>query len=126
MAKFKVEIEGLGELAAALANASSEARAGIEQAVGDEAEAIGDDMRANAPVGDAGVGRRGDPPLRESIEVTHEGASGSVGSIAEHAPFVEDGTSSHPAQPFARPAAEVSRAGRFEQRVSDAVRDRIT
>lgn len=120
---LRVRVEGLGDLRAALTAHATAARKAAARAVGEEAEAIGKDMRDGAPVGDASRGPRGDPPLSDSIRVTHDGLQGSAGPTAPHAPFVEEGTSSHPAQPFARPAAEISRR-RFKRRVADAVRDR--
>jgi hypothetical protein len=125
MSRIKVELEGLDELRSALDRADSGVTEAVEVAVAGETEAVADDMRNAAPVGDPAVGTRGDPPLSESIETTVEGTEGSATATADHAIWIEEGTSTRPAQPFAAPAASTSEAGRFRDRVTDEVRSRI-
>lgn len=121
---LKIKLEGSDELRQEITEVGSEIRRAVDRAVGEEIEDLADDMKRNAAVGDASRGHRGDPPLAESILATHDGPSGSVGPRAPHAVFVEVGTSSHPAEPFALPAAERSRR-RFPGRVGSEVRKAV-
>jgi HK97 gp10 family phage protein len=91
--------------------------AAVEEAVAEETAEIARQMRRDAPVGEARQGHRGKPPLAESIEEEVSGLSGVVKATAKHAWIVEDGTSSHKAQPFARPARERARR-RFPKRIT--------
>ncbi|HMG44655.1 MAG TPA: HK97-gp10 family putative phage morphogenesis protein [Acidimicrobiales bacterium] len=100
------------------------ARRGATKAVADETKAVAKDMRHRAPVGDSSRGKRGKPPLGDSIEATHSGLNGTAKAKARHAGIVEHGTKSHPAQPFAGPAAETARR-RFPKRLADDVREAI-
>jgi HK97 gp10 family phage protein len=118
------KVEGLDKAKQALAGLPAAIRTGGERAVVDELDELARDMRDNAPVGDARWGRRGDPPLSESIVTTTEGLTGTAGPRAPHAPFVEFGTSSRPAKPFVGPAAERARS-RFPQRVATEVREAL-
>jgi HK97 gp10 family phage protein len=120
----RIEIEGLEDLSRALADTGSSTRRAAEKAVADEVEEVAEEMRARAPVGDAKRGKRGRPPLAESIEASSDGLTGEAKATARHAHLVEDGTKSHPAQPFARPAAETSR-GRFPDRLTDGIRKAV-
>jgi HK97 gp10 family phage protein len=119
-----VKVSFDGDMRAAIAAAKAAARRGATKAVVDETKAIAKDMRQRAPMGDSSRGRRGRPPLGESIEATHSGLDGTAKTAARHAHLVEHGTKSHPAQPFAGPAAETARR-RFPKRVADDIREAI-
>ena len=110
---IRVEVDGLDRLQRRLDQLPDEIRQAAEQAVADEVDAVASDMRENAPVASG--------ELRDSIEGEVDGLSGTVRARARHAVFVEHGTSSTPEQPFAQPAAEVSRR-RFPRRLPEAVR----
>ena len=86
---------------------------GAVEAVQNETQAIVADMRNNAPE-QTGALKKG---IRE--EVT--GTKGEAISTAPYSSFVEHGTSSAPAQPFAQPAAERARR-RFPGTVRDDLR----
>lgn len=111
-----VSIEGLDALDGKVAELSSRVRAAAEAAVETETQEVAADMRAAAPK-DTGE-------LVDSIEAVTDGLSGTARATARHAVFVEFGTSSTPAQPFAGPAAELSRT-RFPRQLRAAVRDAI-
>lgn len=109
-----ITVKGLDRLRDKLAELPAAVREGAVGAVTDETEAVADDMREGAPV------RTGE--LRDSIvsDVDEAALAGRARATARHATFVEHGTSSTAAQPFAQPAAEASRR-RFPKRVRDAV-----
>jgi HK97 gp10 family phage protein len=115
-ARLTMDIEGIDDAVRAIAEAGSAAREAAEGAVGEEAEAVADDMRAGAPY-DTGE-------LHDSIEAEHDGLEGSAQATARHAEYVEEGTSRTPAQPFAQPAS-VAAEGRFPDRVADAIRGAV-
>lgn len=112
----RVTVEGLDDLRATLDALPAKVQAAAEEAVKAEVDAVADDMRSAAPV-DTGT-------LVESIHAEVTGLAGAATATARHAVFVEFGTSSTPAQPFAGPAAELSR-GRFPRRVREAIRGAI-
>jgi HK97 gp10 family phage protein len=109
-----VTVEGLDRLRDKLAELPAAVREAAVVAVTDETEAVADDMREGAPV------LTGE--LRDSIvsDVDEKALAGRARATARHATFVEHGTASSEAQPFAQPAAEASRQ-RFPKRVRDAV-----
>lgn len=121
---IKVKVDGLDKLRASLAETDSEVRRAATRAVDEELDDLAQDMKRGAPVGDRSRGRRGDPPLAESIVTTRDGLKGSAGPRVLHAVFVEHGTSSHSAEPFVLPAAERSRR-RFPNRVGAEVRKAV-
>lgn len=114
--RISVEAEGLDELRRALTETATAMRSAAEDAVGEETEAVAQDMRDGAPIDEG--------ELVESIQAEHDGLEGTAAATARHAEFVEHGTSKMPAQPFAQPAAETSRT-RFPQRVGDMVREAV-
>jgi hypothetical protein len=111
-----MEIEGMEDAVQAIRTAGSEAQAAASAAVGDETEAVAEDMRAGAPF------LTGD--LQESIAAEHDGLAGRAAATDEAAEHQEHGTSRHPAQPFAGPAALTSES-RFPDRVTDAVKGAV-
>lgn len=115
--RMNVEIEGLDRLDRAIGELAANMRAGAEDAVGEEAEAVAQDMRDDAP--------RDTGELIDSIQAEHDGLEGLAAATAGHAEFVEHGTSKMPARPYAGPAAEASRS-RFPDRVAERIRERIT
>jgi HK97 gp10 family phage protein len=119
---MKVKVRG--DLLATLTKVSAAARRGIERAVADETKAVAADMAEGAPVGDPKRGRRGKPPLGESIEPEVDGLRGRARVKARHGNILEHGTKSRPAQPFAKPAATTSRR-RFPKRVATEVSKEI-
>lgn len=119
-----VKVTVTGDLRVALSATAADVRRGTVKAVAGETKAIAKDMRQGAAVGDSSRGRRGKPPVSESIEAEASGLNGAAKAKARHAGIVEHGTKSHPAQPFAGPAAETAR-GRFPKRVADDVRDAV-
>ena len=114
--RLKVSVDGLGELERELKRVSEGAERGAGRAVESELEATAADMRAGAPV-DSGE-------LVDSIGVEHSGTEGGITIGADHWPYVEHGTSTHGAQPFATPAAEGARS-RLPGTVSDEVRGEL-
>jgi HK97 gp10 family phage protein len=115
-AKLTMDLDGLEDAARAIASAGTAARDAAEAAVGDELEAVAQDMRDEAPFASG--------ELVESIEVAHDGLEGTAQATARHSVFVEQGTSRTPAQPFAGPAATAAES-RFPDRVADAVRGAV-
>jgi HK97 gp10 family phage protein len=109
-----VTVEGLDRLRDKLDRLPKRIREGAQTAVTDETEAVATDMRDAAPV------LTGE--LRDSIvsDVDAAALAGQARATARHATFVEHGTSSTEAQPFAQPAAEASRA-RFPKRLREEV-----
>ena len=87
-------------------NISAEGRAKLDLAVGKMmrhlVREIEDDARNNAPV-DTGE-------LAASVFSETDGNDGRIGAAAEHAAYVELGTSEMRAQPFLRPALYKKRA----------------
>ncbi|MCI0632519.1 MAG: hypothetical protein L0206_01155 [Actinobacteria bacterium] len=121
---IRVTVKGKPEFRRRLRALRTDMRRAADRSVAEETDELGDDMRRRAAVGDARRGRRGRPPLRSSIETRHDGLDGSARSTAPHAKWVEQGTSSHPAQPFARPAAEAARR-RFPRRVRRLIEEHL-
>lgn len=111
--RIRVDVEGLDELRTRLSAMGREARAAAESAVGEETEAVAQEMRDGAPVGKT-------RELTESIQAEHDGTEGTAAATADHAWWVEVGTSKMTAQPYAEPAAETSRT-RFPERLTDVV-----
>lgn len=124
-ARSTVTVVGIPRAISRLENLAAREHAAVVEAVADETNEIADEMRRDAPVGDRKRGRRGRPPLAESIEAEADGLSGQARATARHAHLVENGTSSHPAQPFAKPAGERARK-RFPTRVTRKIRDANT
>lgn len=121
-ARSSVTVVGIPRALADIDALAAREHRAIAQAVDEETHEIAGEMRRDAPVGEARRGRRGRPPLAESIEVTVDDLSGVARATARHAHLVERGTSSHPAQPFAQPAGERARR-RFPRRVTAKVRE---
>jgi HK97 gp10 family phage protein len=121
---IRVKVTGKGDLRRKLTTLRRNMRHAAERAAGEELDELAEDMRRHAAVGDARRGRRGRPPLRSSIVTRRDGLDGTARSTAEHARYVEQGTSSHPAQPFAKPAAETSRR-RFPKRVRRLIEEQL-
>ena len=88
-----VRVEGVGRLRAAVSNLRAQMHAGSRDGQQAVARAVSRDWKANAPV-DTGA-------YRDSIGADDDGAF----ATAEHGPFVEFGTSTHPAQPVGSEAA---------------------
>jgi len=108
-----VTVKGLDELARQLEKLSPAILEAAEQAVQEETEATADDMRRFAPE------RTGE--LKRGIQAERDGLEGRAVATARHSTFVEHGTSDTPEQPFAAPAAELSRK-RFPERVGEIVK----
>jgi hypothetical protein len=114
--RLTLDVEGLEGAVQAIRTAGSEAQAAASAAVGEETEAVADDMRTSAPFLTGA--------LEESIQAEHDGLAGRAVATDEAAEHQEHGTSRHPAQPFAGPAALASES-RFPDRVTDAVRGAV-
>jgi len=119
---IKVRVDG--DLRQAMTAKAAAMRRGAERAVGDETKAIAKDIRHRAPVGDSSRGRRGKPPIVESVEATSNGLDGSARVKARHVNIIEHGTKNRPARPIVRPAAETSRR-RFPKRLANEIREAI-
>ena len=116
-----MQVEGLDQLRERMHELPDEIRAGATAALHEAAEAIESDMRDGVPV-DTGT-------LQESItarvtEADLRADVGPMGQDAYYGAFVEHGTSSQAAQPFAGPAGEAER-GRFPDRLREHVGDHI-
>ncbi len=111
-----ITIKGLARLDRKLGRMPRVIEEAARQAVKDEVEATGRDMRQLAPVDTR--------ELVESIqeEINEGGLSGQVYPRAPHAAFVNDGTYSHPAQPFATSTGKLSRR-RFRKRTKELAED---
>lgn len=123
--RSSVTVVGIPRAISRLENLAEREHRAVVEAVAEETEEIAGEMRRDAPVGDRKRGRRGRPPLAESVEAVTDGLSGQARATARHAHLVEDGTSSHPAQPFVKPAGERARK-RFPQRVTRGIRQANT
>lgn len=121
---IRVSVKGKGDARRKIEALRRNMRRAAERASAEELDEVADDMRRHAAVGDARRGRRGRPPLRSSIVTRRDGLDGDARSTAPHARWVEQGTSSHPAQPFARPAAAASRR-RFPKRVRRLIEETL-
>lgn len=107
-----IKVKGTRQARRALRKAERNILEGSHEGQLDTAEAIADDWRGDVPV-DTGE-------LRDSIGADEDGAF----ATSEHAPFVELGTSTHPAQPDGQRAA--AQGGReMPRRVSRAIRRRL-
>jgi hypothetical protein len=115
-ARLTVDVQGIEDAVRAIREAGSAAHQAAEQAVAESLDEVADDMRTSAPVLTHA--------LEDSIEVDHQGLAGTVAATDEAAEPQEHGTSRHPAQPFAGPAASTAE-GRFPDRVADAVRGAV-
>lgn len=107
-----VSLEGTDDALGAIAQIASAAVAAAEQAIGEEGEAVAQEMRDAAP--------RDTEELVASIQAEHDGPTATAAATADHSEHVEFGTSKMPARPYAGPAAERARE-RLPQRVADAV-----
>jgi HK97 gp10 family phage protein len=117
-ADFTVDVKGLDALKERLETLPSTVRAGAEAWVQEETEQTAKDMRDGAPVLSG--------ELRDGIEAVTAGLHGSAVSTTRHSTFVEHGTSSTPAQPFAQPAAEALRSrapGTLKAAIAAAIED---
>lgn len=123
MAKIPVQVEGLKELQKQLENLDEQAREGAADAVDESAEALAQGMRNRVPI-DEGT-------LLADIDtqVDRAALTATVGPLSDdsyYAFFVEFGTSSMGAQPFATPAVEEEMprlAGRIAERVGEQMPD---
>jgi len=109
-----VTVEGMDQLAKVLKLLPTRIKDGVRAAVADETREVADDMRRLAP--------RDTGTLADSIqaEISQDGLSGTAAATARYATFVEHGTEDTPEQPFAEPAAALSRR-RFRRRLVDSV-----
>lgn len=114
--RVTIKVDGMDSLLGRLKAMPDQMRAGAELAVADETEEVTNDMRDSVPVVTGA--------LRDGMQAEVDGLSGRAVSTAAHSFAVEGGTSRQPAQPFAQPAAERSRA-RFPGRVTDALREGV-
>ncbi len=110
---------GMPQLERALDQWSDELKAAVRDVVRESAEELRDDERDHVPV-DTGQTRDG-----IDIEYSNDDLSAEVGQSdserAHIAEFLENGTSSMAARPYAAPAAELQRArlpGRIAAKVS--------
>ncbi len=108
----KVQIKGLAQLNRKLGKLPRSIEAAARQAVEEQVEATGHDMRRLAPH------RTGD--LADSVqeEIAEDGLSGKVWPAARYAGFVNDGARGIPPQPFATAAAKLARR-QFRKRTVD-------
>lgn len=111
-----ITIKGLARLDRKLARMPRAIEEAARQAVKDEVADTARDERQFAPVDTR--------ELVDSIqeEIADDGMSGAVYPRAKHAAFVNDGTYSHPAQPFATSAGKLSRR-RFRKRTKELAED---
>lgn len=116
-ASNNVTVTGMAETTAALRRVGEQIAAAAKAAEDEAAQVVADDMRSRVAV-DTGE-------LRDDIDV-QDGATGKeVGAMSvEHAGFVEFGTSTQVAQPYAMPAAEAERQ-RLPGRVTTAVKGAV-
>lgn len=109
MARSRVTISGAAALRTKLFELRRGVESGAERGQAGASEAIASDWRAEVPV-DTGE-------YQNSIGADEDGAA----ATARHAPFVEFGTSTRPAQPAGAVAAEAARS-KMPRQVADAVR----
>jgi len=104
-----VTVKGLPKLLAKLGRLGNVVDAASRRAVEAETYDVRDDMKRGAPFKTGA--------LRESIQAEYDSKAirGRAVATARYAGFVENGTDDTRAQPFAQPAAEVSRR-RFPKR----------
>ena len=114
----KVRITGTGKLKAQLIEIAKRMQEAGERAEREGAEQVRDDMQVLVPV-DSGR-------LRDSIRIeeTGNGLDVGPGDEIEYAMYVEYGTSTTSAQPYAGPAADRVRVT-FTDSVRDTVRKAI-
>lgn len=107
-------IRNLGALKSGLARVERKLTAGFDRAVDETTEAVAGDARQFAPVDEG--------ELRASIEPRTTDEGGEVVATADHAAYVEFGTSNMSAQPYMLPAAEIART-KFVQAVKKAAKE---
>lgn len=122
MARKRVTVQAAGATALnrRLEELPEHIRAGAEKAVDEALDAVEENMIETAPY------RTGE--LVDSIEKSREGLAGTVGPTARHSFAVEQGTSTHEAQPFVFPAAleeQPKFAARFKEAVSEEIEKNI-
>jgi len=105
-----VTIKGMPELSRKLKALPEVVMAAGRRAVKAQVEETADDMREGAPF------KTGDLRRGINAEFNSKKITGRAVSTARHSPFVENGTSDTPAQPFVEPAAIRARQ-RFPKRV---------
>lgn len=105
---------GLDDLAKSVAMSAAELEGRGEQIVSETVEDIRETARAMAPV-DTGE-------LRDSIGGDVAGLTGYVIATADHAAYLEHGTSRQPAQPYMRPAMDRAEPS-FSQKAADLLAD---
>lgn len=110
---IKVEAPDTGHLERKLRALAKAIDKGAERGVKVGVSELADDMRKNAPVLTGA--------LVKGIQERVQGLKGSAVSTADHSEYVEHGTSSAPAQPFAQPAANRARK-RYPQTMRDEVK----
>jgi HK97 gp10 family phage protein len=115
MPRYTIKVTNSTKLKRELKELPDELRKGIRKAVRSSASAIRTGARKRVPV-DSG-------DLKKSIRFkTDRDGLGAVVKVHEYyGHFIEFGTSSIPAHPFLRPAAEAERKA-FPTRISDDVR----
>lgn len=111
-----ITIKGLARLNRKLGRMPRAIEEAAREAVKDEVAETARDERQLAPVDTRN--------LVESIveEVAKDGLSGAVYPTADYAAYVNDGTSNHPAQPFATSAGKLARR-RFRKRTKELAED---
>lgn len=104
---FSVNVEGMDALRRRLENLAAEVQAGARAAIRETATEAREEMKRRVPV-DTGALRRNITSRVQPSKLTAE-IGPRRGAGVHYAYWVEFGTSSMPAQPFARPAAERAR-----------------
>jgi HK97 gp10 family phage protein len=115
----KVNIRGLDVLEAKLRALPDIVERAAVRAVREETHDVAQQMRRDAPVGDT-------HGLVDGIqeEYSNGGLTGKAVSTAEYSTYVVHGTSTHKAEDFITPAAEVARR-RFPQRVREIAAEEL-
>lgn len=121
MAGKGIRVEGADKLRAQLAALPEEIRKGARQAIAESADAVRADEQAAMRV-DTGAARAG-----VETRMAGDGLSAEIGVFDKdlyYVVFLEFGTSSIPAKPWATPAAEAERS-KLRGRIERAVKARL-
>lgn len=123
MAKgYRVTVDGLDELKKRLEKLSDDLRAKAEDALSESADAVKKDMMRRVPVDTGNLRRSITARVRKRQLTANVGPR--PGKSAFYGYWVEFGTSSMRAQPFAGPAAEAERA-RWPNRLRTHLKDAL-
>lgn len=123
MAKgYRVTVDGLDELKKRLEKLSGDLRAKAEDALSESADAVKKDMMRRVPVDTGNLRRSITARVRKRQLTANVGPR--PGKSAFYGYWVEFGTSSMRAQPFAGPAAEAERA-RWPNRLRTHLKDAL-